>query len=454
MANMVAKLPGMAMVVRMKARKTNDLEKWEYPPKSGIWIREFLYIQTFEGNQKTYSAYQVTVPGKVYGKAYTRKRRQFPTKAKAQKWANEVVLGLKLQGEVFFKATEEERQEFAACMPKLRDKGLTLTEAVNFALERLKPKGGEKTIGEITEELIESKRIRFDREDLRPRSFKDFRNRTSKFASDFNKTPIYDLTVEELKTWLIALDVSPRTTFNYLSVISEVLKYAVQKGYLSISPVNELTDNDRKELCGSLTKEQEPCILTIEEARRLLDAARDNPDLELLGMVTLGLFCGIRVEELKRLKWEDVHDDEENPVVTISGTIAKKRRIRHVDIPENAVQWLSLCADRSGTVAKNRYITEHDKRFRKLLKLAGFGHEDENGVWKSSWDNNAMRHSFGSYHYALTGDPLETARQLGHKASDQVLFDHYRALAKKSDGEKYFAIKPAASAAKILEFAR
>ena len=437
----------------MKAQNSNGLAKWEHPEKSGIWIREFIYAQTYNGNEKTYSAYQVTIPGKVYGKKYSRKRRQFATKLEAEKWASETLEGKELIGQEFFKATDEERQEFGNCMPKLREKGLTLTEAVEFALLRLKPKGGERTIGEITKELIESKRVRFERGELRPMSFKEFKNRSSKFANDFEQIPVYHLTVHDLKSWLTSLNVSPRTNFNYLSIISEVLKYAVQKGYLAISPADELTDHDRKELCGSGNSEMEPNILTIKKVQNLLEAARNNPELELLGAITLGLFCGIRVEELKRLNWADVHDRDETPVVTISGKIAKKRRIRHVDIPENALQWLSLCNDRNGNVAKNKHSSDHEKRFRKLLRFAGFGKVDEKGIWKSGWDNNAMRHSFGSYHYALHGNPLETARQLGHKSSDQVLFDHYRALAKKSDGEKFFSIKPAASAAKVVEFA-
>ena len=53
-----------------------------------------------------------------------------------------------------------------------------------------------------------------------------------------------------------------------------------------------------------------------------------------------------------------------------------------------------------------------------------------------------MRHSFGSYWYALTGDSLRTASLLGHKSNDQVLFDHYRALTTKAEAEKYFAIIP------------
>ena len=87
-----------------------------------------------------------------------------------------------------------------------------------------------------------------------------------------------------------------------------------------------------------------------------------------------------------------------------------------------------------------------------MLRAAGFGTVDDKGVWKSGWDANAMRHSFGSYHYALYGNPLETARLLGHKASDQVLFDHYRALATKSDGAHYFSVQPKPTSAKVLRF--
>jgi integrase len=301
--------------------------------------------------------------------------------------------------------------------------------------------------------LIGSKRIRFERGNLRPRSFRDFSNRSSKFAKDFKDTVVYDLTVEDLKAWLLRLGVTPRTTANYLRVISEVLKYAVQKGYMSLSPVDQLTTQEREELCGSNGQGGEPSILTIEEATRLLETAREHTELDLLGAVTLSLLCGIRVEECKRLSWSSVRDKEENPIVTISAEIAKKRRIRHVDIPANALQWLSLCTDREGTVGISNPPNEHDIRFRKLIQFAGFGHVDEKGVWKSEWKTNSMRHSYGTYKYSLTGDSIETARQLGHRQNDTQLFDAYFSLVSPGAGEKFFAITPAESAAKVVEFA-
>ena len=437
-------------VAHMAATKTSKLKKWEHPKKSGIWVREMLYSQTFNGKQETYSAYQVTIPAKLTGKA--RKRKQCKTKEEALRYASIAFKGRDKQGEEYFKATDGERKEFSACIPVLRNHGITLTEAVGFAVKRLRPKGGERTVSEIVNELIESKRIRHSRGDIRERSFRDFQHRATKFSDAFIDAASYDLTVEDIRHWLIGLNVSPRTTQNYLRIVSEILKYAVQKKYIAASPTDELTDSDRKELCGSSDGEKEPDVLTIDQSKKLLETAFEYPELGLLGTVAIGLFCGIRVEELKRLDWANVKDSESSPIVTLSSSITKKRRIRHVDIPRNALKWLLLCRDRKGTVAENKNDSDYQKRFRKLIQLAGFGHTDEKGRWASDWETNAMRHSFGSYHYALHGNPLETSRQLGHKASDQVLFDHYRALATKEQGEAFFSIVPPKSESKLVEF--
>ena len=283
--------------------------------------------------------------------------------------------------------------------------------------------------------------------------YRDFRYRTLKFAEAFEGRIASDVSGQEIKEWLNALDIGSRSNKNYLAVVGEVFKYATQKHLVAFSPLDDLTDIDRKELCGSGADAKEPSILTPAEAERLVNAALEHPDLGLLGAVTLALFCGLRTEEIKRLEWAQVRLTESPPVVTIGANIAKKRRIRHIEIPSNAVQWLSLVTDRTGQVTRNDHFNDFQKRFRHLQRFAGFGENDAKREWRSTWENNAMRHSFGSYHYALHGSPLETSRLLGHKASDQVLFDHYRALATKAQAEAYFAICPPATAAKIVSFA-
>ena len=433
----------------MPADNGSKLRNREFPKGSGIRIREIIN-QT--GGTVFNGSCMVIVPAKLTGTL--RSRKQFKSWEDAEKWAADEYRGFQKQGEGYFNATSEERSELAVCLPKLREHNITLTEAVEFAILRLRPEGGERKVGEVVEEVVGSKRIRYERGDLRERSYKDFRIRAEKFKEAFEETPIKNLTVADLKEWLLGMKTGPRTTQNYLSIVAEILKYAVQKRYIFLSPVDELTDYDRKELCGNTGSFKEPSILTPDEARRLLFAAQEHPEFRLLGAVTLGLFCGIRTEDLKRLRWENVKDRDPQPFVTISGEMAKKRRIRNVDIPKNALPWLTLCLNREGVVAENAHANDYQKRFQKLLKAAGFGTVDnKSGKWKTNWDTNAMRHSFGSYHYALYGNPLETSRQLGHKASDQVLFDHYRALATKEKAEQYFSIMPERNVSKVVEFA-
>ena len=62
---------------------------------------------------------------------------------------------------------------------------------------------------------------------------------------------------------------------------------------------------------------------------------------ELASMV-LVFFCGVRIEEVERTKWEDIKMDAEKPIVAIEEPkVSSYRRIN--PIPANAVEWLKKC---------------------------------------------------------------------------------------------------------------
>lgn len=336
----------------------------------------------------------------------------------------------------------------------LREHGIALGDAVRFAVARMRPAGAGKSVADVVTELRASKEQRCERGDLRRLSLKDFRIRTNRLTDAMGERPVGEVTGAEIKAWLVGLKLGARNTFNLFRVVSEVFHFAHQRRYVSDNPLDELARVDRKEIIGLAAEMKEPAILTVDEASRLLASAREtNDELHLLPAVVLGLLCGLRTEECKRIGWDSVRPAETPPLVTVGAAIAKKRRIRHVTIPENAVAWLSLCTERKGNLTGSDPADDgFHRRFRKLLQHAGFGRQVKS-KWVSEWDRNAMRHSFGSYHYALHGNPLETSRLLGHKASDQVLFDHYRALATKAQAEAYFAIRPPTDAAKVVAFA-
>ena len=53
---------------------------------------------------------------------------------------------------------------------------------------------------------------------------------------------------------------------------------------------------------------------------------------------------------------------------------------------------------------------------------------------------NALRHSFGSYHYASQADENRTAAEMGN--SPAVIFRHYRALVKPEAAARFWKLVP------------
>jgi len=67
--------------------------------------------------------------------------------------------------------------------------------------------------------------------------------------------------------------------------------------------------------------ECEPCVFAPDEVARLLSVSTEK-DPKLLPYLTLGLFSGIRPEEIMRLNWGDITEHG----INISGHKAKTRQ--------------------------------------------------------------------------------------------------------------------------------
>ena len=218
--------------------------------------------------------------------------------------------------------------------------GKSLRELVEYAAKRLTPAGGNRTLSEVVGEMVALKEGWHASGELRTASLRDFKARAPRISKDIGGFQLPELTKDILIQWLGGAGEAPGTKKNYRMTLTELLRYAGQKRHLVDNPLGELTRGDVKELEGRGVSTKQPAILTPTEAQRLLTAAFAHPELDLGAAVTLGLFCGIRTAELQRLGWDAVRLDEKKPFVVIGPEIAKKRRIRNVDIPPNAVKWL------------------------------------------------------------------------------------------------------------------
>jgi len=87
--------------------------------------------------------------------------------------------------------------------------------------------------------------------------------------------------------------------------------------------------------------------------------------------------------------------------------------------------------------------------YRKLLDRA------RRAAGIQVWPNNALRHSFASYHLAhfKKAGVAELSLEMGHTNADLV-FQHYRELVKPKDAKRYWNIVPAGKHEKIITLAK
>lgn len=338
-----------------------------------------------------------------------RVRKFFPSEAKAKSWMNRKVAQLKREGEAGLAIPQELRVEAVKCAAMLKPYGCTLTEAVSFYVGRLEAIQRSCTVDELIASMLTAK----EKDGKKDRSLKDLRNRLTRFSPLFGNRSVVEITTAEIDDWLRSLPVGPQTRNNYRSVVRTLFSYAVDRGYLDRSPVTRSVKV--KVPKGAKT------IFTPAQMRSLLDAANDT----FLPFLAIGGFAGLRSEEIYRLDWADV--DLRSLKIKVSED-SKTAAARFVKITSNLAEWLAPHAKDSGPVA-----TENTLRTArtKAWKAAGM----------MSWKGNALRHSFGSYHYALHDDAAGTAAQLGHSTT-KMLFEHYRDLVTPEAAKEWFALAP------------
>src|SRR4029077_2063499 len=101
--------------------------------------------------------------------------------------------------------------------------------------------------------------------------------------------------------------------------------------------------------------------------------------------------------------------------------------------PKTARPVPSRNEDACGERLKNLYSEKRDEK-DEVVRAAVVSH----------WSHNALRHSFGSYHYAKYRDENRTAAEMGN--SPAVVFRHYRALVKADAANAFWSLYPMSDA--------
>lgn len=293
--------------------------------------------------------------------------------------------------------------------------GATITQAVDYYLAHAKPAGGTRTTHEVVNEFLQAKRIAG-----RKSSYLDVQKYvlSNVFGGQFGTRQVHEITSTEIDTWMNAQAWSIRTRLNYFSDVRNLFGFAVRKGYRPTNPTAQLEK--------PIVTDQSPGVLSIAQASSLLNVCARG-EAEMLPAVAIGLFAGLRTEELDQLDWRHVDLKEGN--IHVPPEIAKTREGRDVEIHATLKAWLAPLARAEGKLAPAK---SYDWRLAQKAKAAGI----------ADWPKNALRHSFASYHFAAFKNAPLTASMLGHHGSTQTFEKRYKKRVTPSDAVAYWKLAP------------
>jgi integrase len=225
--------------------------------------------------------------------------------------------------------------------------------------------------------------------------------------------PLDAVTAKQIEEWLATSDWAPRTQRGYLMDVRTLYAFCKRRGICTSNPALAAE-------CPELAHKT-PGIHSPGEVSIVLETAREA-DLNVCRCLAVRYFAGLRASEAERIEERQIR--REDPVIEVGADISKTRKRRLVTIQPALGAWLDLGGELP--------LRDVSNRMRALVKTV-----EAKGVL---WPQNAPRHSFCSYHLAMWQKAGETALEAGH--SEQMLFQHYRALVSKKEAESFWAIRP------------
>ncbi|HMP75786.1 MAG TPA: tyrosine-type recombinase/integrase [Kiritimatiellia bacterium] len=305
------------------------------------------------------------------------------------------------------------RRDVLAALDVLAGRG-TLESAARFYIQHAAP-ASAIPCADLLDQYVEAIRAA----NRRPRTITDVEGKLRPFMDAHGKTTVQSITIQSVEGWLRkegkARKWGPASRNAYRRALVGFFNFAIRRGFMERNPARAVE--------AVATDETMPDVFTVREVRRLLAAAR-REDARMLPYFLVGLFAGLRPEnELRSLDWRDI--DLEKKSLLVRPASAKKRRMRYVDLSDNAVEFLRPFAVEDGALFYSRVS------FRRIVATA-----------KVNWTRDVMRHTFASYHLAHGENAGATALQLGHHGDTAVLFAHYRNLVRREDAARYWNIRP------------
>ena len=304
--------------------------------------------------------------------------------------------------------------EEIAALEILRGTGVNIVEATlvaRAALEagRYKVKRTLKCVALGAEELKrQEKTVSFEkaveealaaRKDLRARTKCDYRYVLKRFmrrCEGLAQRRMRSIRTEECAAYIEQAFSTPSQRAKARRILSAVFGTAVKRGWCSENPVSKVD--------VPVVKEQRIRVLSPEEIEQLLSTARSYEGGSCLAAVGMMLYAGIRPHEVARLTWEQV--DLKGGTISILPQHSKTGGARLVTIHKPLACLLAQFRKaKEARICPTRWV----KHWHDLRHHAGWN----NGTHR--WQQDALRHTFASYHLRHFRSYSELQYEIGHR---------------------------------------
>ncbi len=341
--------------------------------------------------------------------------RQFGTRAEAVEFIKVAMQQRKQLGEAAANLSPAQLLEAAACMARLAAAGATLTGAVDFYLTNSPTVCGQKTVQQLGDEFLASRRSR----GCKDTTLSEYKSKIGAIQAEFGKVIAHAVLTADIEDWLDELDVEPRTKLGYLKAALTLWNFGIKRGCCIRNPVANIDQ--------PICQDREPGILTPTQLSDLMRAAVCDGG-ELVRPIVIGAFGGARRSEIFSL--DEHKTDLAERLIEITAGKSKTRQRRLISINPTLAAWLAAFPPTGHRVVSIGNIDVFGQELRRVAALAGI----------NPWPHNALRHSFGSYFLAKTANENVTAAEMGN--SPGVVIKHYRAIVKPVAADAYWKVLP------------
>lgn len=222
-----------------------------------------------------------------------------------------------------------------------------------------------------------------------------------------------DVTAEGFGKWRARHDMAPKTSNEYLAMVSAFFTWLERNGRWQGNPMKTVV---KAETRGRQRRERR--ALSDDEITRLVESSGRRGVVYLVAS-----FTGLRRAELKALDWSDVHLDGDAPFLSIRASTTKnKRRATLPLLPPLVAALRELRASKKNPVGKVfHYRVPMMARFRADLEAAGIPFEDSLG---RRVDFHALRKTFCTVMHRK-GVPMRVAQELMRHSDPRLTGEVY-----------------------------